>query len=190
VATAALTALGEGKQSPSAEIKYRLPGRAGPGANNNTSVLWVSQIRDLPKRIRRADCTTEKNIVLSIISELRVKMALDLDSSPAFERGLVLQVRAKMTVDYLIEGCSNAARLARALDSMGYSTCLVSQPGWRIDRGSVEQLTKMVKTTITDQVPGTVILQLLDNSTFYAKAQDGSWLSPNSRQQRPLPHAW
>jgi hypothetical protein len=107
-------------------------------------------------------------------------MALDLDSSHAFERGLVLQVRAKMTVDYLIVGGSNAARLARALDGMGYSTCLVSKPGWRIERGSVEQLTKLVKNTITDQVPGMVVLQLLDNSTFYGKAQDGSWLPPNA----------
>jgi hypothetical protein len=189
LATAALSALGEGKQPLHAVIKYRLPGRAGPGGISNTSILWVSKVRDLPERIRRADCNTEKNIILSIISELRVKMALDLDSNPAFERGLVLQVKAKMTVDYLVVGSSNAARLARALDGMGYSTCLVSKPGWRIDRGSVEQLTKMVKNTISDQVPGTVILQLLDNSTFYAKAQDGSWLPPaadgNGRYHMP-----
>jgi hypothetical protein len=102
---------------------------------------------------------------------------------------LVLQVKAKLTVDYLVVGSSNANRLARALDGMGYSTCLVSKPGWRIDRCSVEQLTKMVKSTILDQVPGTVILQLLDNSTFYAKAQDGSWLPPaadeNGRYHMP-----
>jgi hypothetical protein len=178
LAAAALSELGEEKQPLHAEIKYRLPGRAGPGGNNNTSILWVSRVRDLPERIRRADCNTEKRIILSIISELRVKMALDLDSNPTFERGLVLQVKAKLTVDYLVVGSSNASRLARALDGMGYSTCLVSKPGWRIDRGSVEQLTKMVKNTISDQVPGTVILQLLDNSTFYAKTQDGSWLPP------------
>jgi hypothetical protein len=133
MAAAALHSLGEGDQTLGAEIRYRLPGRAGPGGSTNTSVLWVSRIRNLPEKIRRADCTTEKNIVLSIIAELRVKMALDLDSNPAFERGLVLQVRAKMRMDYLIVGGSNAARLARAIDGMGYSTCLVSKPGWRIE---------------------------------------------------------
>jgi hypothetical protein len=180
MAAAALISLGEGTHTPSAEIRYRLPGRTGPGAETTASLLWTSKIRDLPEKIRRADCSTEKDIVQSIINELRVKMALDLDSSPAFERGLVLQVRAKMTVDYLIVGSSNAARLARALDGLGYSTCLISKPGWRIERGSVEQLAKIVKNTIGDQVPGTVILQLLDNSTFYGKAQDGSWLPPTA----------
>jgi hypothetical protein len=180
MAAAALSSLGEGAQPIGAEIRYRLPGRAGPNGNTNNSVLWVSRARSLPERIRRADCNTEKNIVLSIIAELRVKMALDLDSNPAFERGLVLQVRARMTVDYLIVGGSNASRLARAIDGLGYSTCLVSKPGWRIERGSVEQLTKLVKNTINDQVPGTVVLQLLDNSTFYGKTQDGSWLLPTA----------
>jgi hypothetical protein len=44
----------------------------------------------------------------------------------------------------------------------------------------VEQLTKLVKNTITDQVQGTVVLQLLDNSTFYGKTQDRSWLPPTA----------
>jgi hypothetical protein len=36
----------------------------------------------------------------------------------------------------------------------------------------------MAKLAISEQEPGTVILALLDNSVFYAKARDVSWLLP------------
>jgi hypothetical protein len=63
---------------------------------------------------------------------------------------------------------------------MGYSTCLVSKAKWCINGSSAEQLAKMIKTAITDQEPGTVLLQFLDNSVYYAKAPDGSWLPPTA----------
>jgi hypothetical protein len=176
----ALQKLGDGQQSGGLPVKYRLPGRVPPGATTNHSVIWQSSSENVPMRLKVADCNTEKTIVTSVISELRVKLALDLDSSPAFERGLVLQVKTKTTIDYLIVGSSNATHLARALENMGYSTWLVSKPNWRINGTNAEQLAKMIKMAINAHEPGTVLLQFLDNSVYYAKAPDGSWLPPTA----------
>jgi hypothetical protein len=166
-----MRSLGEGKQCSSQQIRYRLPGRSAPGSSNKISIIWQGGKGEAPTSMRAATCEAEKKVVVSTINELREKMALDLDSSPAFERGLVLQVRAKTTVDYLIIGSSNATRLARAVESMGFSTCLVSKPSWRITRAGCEALAKAVKIAIENQEPGTVIMQLLDNSVYYTKAE-------------------
>jgi hypothetical protein len=176
-AMAAMSALPDGVQSDLATIRYRLPVRSGPG-EAVSAIHWTSRPRVIPAVIKQLGYSREKELVSTMIAELRESMALDLDSNPSFERGLVLQVKVKTNVDYLIIGGSNAARLARALDGLGFSTCSVTKPGWKISSGSPELLAKMTKTAIEGQEPGTTILQILDNSIFYAKSADGSWTLP------------
>jgi hypothetical protein len=114
-----------------------------------------------------------------MIGELREKQALDMDPSPSFERGLVLQVRAKTTADYLVIGSSHATHLSKLLTEQGYSTRLVSIPNWRIYKGSASQLVKLAIEAIEVQEPETIIMQLLDNSCYFARCWDGSRLPPS-----------
>jgi hypothetical protein len=58
-------------------------------------------------------------LIQQLISELRVKLALDLDPNPTFERGLGLQSRAKVRVNYLIIGSSHASKLRKVLELIG-----------------------------------------------------------------------
>jgi hypothetical protein len=120
MAVEAMNNLGEGKQRNLMPIRYRLPGRAGLGPELVSCIDFTSCHAELPESIKPASCNKEKDLVVSIIRELREKMALDLDSNPAFARGLVLQVRAKTTVDFLVIGSDSANKLARALDGMRY----------------------------------------------------------------------
>jgi hypothetical protein len=50
----------------------------------------------------------------------------------------------------------------------------VTCPGWRILRGSVEKMRELVEAEIQKHNPGCVIFQLMDNSVFFARAEDGS----------------
>jgi hypothetical protein len=145
-----------------------------------STISWTSCPSNILASINPLGYSKEKDLVTAIIAELREKLALDLDSSPSFERGLVLQVKVQTTVDYLVIGGSNAMRLARALDGLGCSTCSVTKPGWWICNGNPELL---AKSAIEGQEPGTTILQLLDNSIFYAKSTDGSWTLPTQDEK-------
>jgi hypothetical protein len=49
------------------------------------------------------------------------KLALDLDTSPAFEKGLGPQSRVKQAVDFLVIGSRNASKLATCLSNKGYT---------------------------------------------------------------------
>jgi hypothetical protein len=164
---------GEGKKKNLEMRRYRLPGRDGSNIWYSGGV-WNGTGDAIPEKIKPATQLQEEKIVRVLIEEIRSKLALDLDPSPTFERGLGLQTRTKQAVDFLIVGSNNASKLARALEERGFSTCLISEPNWRIERGSVDKLAKITRSAIEDMDPATVILQLLDNSTFFGRGRDGS----------------
>jgi hypothetical protein len=87
-------------------------------------------------------------LIVQMISELRVKLALDLDPSPTFDRGLGFQSRAKVRVNYLVIGSSNASHLRRALEEKGRSCCMVFLKNWRIGRGCIDGLGKIVTESL------------------------------------------
>jgi hypothetical protein len=76
---------------------------------------------ELPTIIRAMTTSMEKRWVTSLVSEIRTKLALDLDPNPTLERGMGLQSRANRKVDFLVIGGSNAARLTRMLNDAGYT---------------------------------------------------------------------
>jgi hypothetical protein len=85
------------------ERRMRLPVRTTAAAKK----VWSSGGKDsraMPTKIRPLTSDDEKNLVSQLITELRVKLALDLDPTPTYERGVGLQSRAKVRVDYLIIG--------------------------------------------------------------------------------------
>jgi hypothetical protein len=165
---------GEGKQTSLEMKRCRLPGRDGTHNIWYSGGVWKGTGDAIPEKIKPATQLQEEKIVRLLIDEIRSKLALDLDPSPTFERGLGLQARTKQAVDFLIIGSSNASKLSRALEERGFSTCLISEPNWRIERGSVDKLAKTARHAIDDMDPATVILQLLDNSTFFGRGRDGS----------------
>jgi hypothetical protein len=128
----------------------------------------------MPGKIRPLTIEDEKSLILQLISELRIKLALDLDPNPTFERGLGLQSRAKVRVNYLLIGSSHCSKLRKALEEKGHTSCLVFMPNWRIGHGSIDGLKQLIQEATKSSDPDTVVLQLLDNSCYYARSQDGS----------------
>jgi hypothetical protein len=116
----------------------------------------------------------EEKLVMTLLEELRSKLAMYLDTSPAFERGLGQQSKAKLAVDFLVIGSSNASKLSSALGNMGYACSLVFEANWRIGRSSVDHLARRTAAAIADMDPAVVVLQLLDNSCYYGCSRDGS----------------
>jgi hypothetical protein len=152
-------------------VRYRLPDKNISGS----SLFCSSKAGYYPARIKPASTTVEKNVVGTLISELRSKLALDLDASPSYERGLALQAKAiQKSVEFLIVGSSNAERLMFELSNMGCNAGLAHQSNYRIFKGSSETLTTRMKAAITDLDPATIVYFLLDNSYYHTKYWDGS----------------
>jgi hypothetical protein len=64
------------------------------------------------------------------------------------------------------------------LTEKGKSTGLLYSPGWTISRINVEQMAANISRRLEEVDPAVVILQLLDNSTFFSKTEDGSRQMP------------
>jgi hypothetical protein len=60
-----------------------------------------------------------------MIQELRSQLAVDLDLSLAFEKGLGGQSPRKQARVILIVGSSNASKLSSTLGEQGYTSCVV-----------------------------------------------------------------
>jgi hypothetical protein len=177
-----LTETGEGEQTDLAMRRFRLPSPRGEeeklwfsgGVFRGSSTTPIA----IPAKVKPAPQKMENALVIEMIKELRSKLALDLDPSPAFERGLGLQSSPKKAVDFMVVGSSNASKLAKALEDRGFSVCLVFRANWRITRSNVEHLTVDVGNAIQDMDPATIIYQFLDSSSYYGRARDGSRMAP------------
>jgi hypothetical protein len=164
---------GVGVQNHLEDRRYRLPSRGGEGS----SVWHSGKMTNLPVTINPATTVMEKELVEKIIQELRGKLALALDPSPAFERGLGLQASSRRKVNYLIVGSSHASKVKEELERKGYSTALVYAANWRIDADSAEALASLVRSTIQSQDPEIIVMQLMDNSFYFGRTDDGSMIA-------------
>jgi hypothetical protein len=175
IALKVITTDGEDFTNGLEERRVRLPNSTG-----KKQEFWNSGGPDvkIPTKVRPTSTFKEKELVAAIISEIRSKLAINLDPSPTFERGLGLQVRSMVSVDYMLVGSSNASKLRLELQKKGRSTSLVFLKNWRVEDGSVESLAVLTRDALRNEDPDTVVLQLLDSSCYYAKAANGGRYPP------------
>jgi hypothetical protein len=69
--------------------------------------------------------------------------------------------------------------MSSMLTEKGKSTALLFSPGWTINRINVEQMAANINRKLAEVYPAVVIMQLLDNSVFFAKTEDGSRQMPH-----------
>jgi hypothetical protein len=122
------------KQQEDFSIMLRLP----TSLSNDGTATWRSVgWNDLIKEVTPLSAVKEKEIVLSLLKELRVKQALHLYMMPSFERGIRKPKAARKKVDFILIGSSNANRTSVALMSMGYSVTSVHCANWCATSSSV-----------------------------------------------------
>jgi hypothetical protein len=114
-----------------------------------------------------------------MLEELRSKLAVNLDPSPSFERGLGGQTRPKQACDFLVIGSSNASKLSAALADQGFSSCVVFQNNLlRLSPQSVEDILPRVREAIQEMDLSVIVFYCLDNSMYYSRSSDGSRTAP------------
>jgi hypothetical protein len=170
-----LQQLGTGVREALEARRYALPAN-----KEKTKRVWASEgeARAMPCAIRALTPNSETEYVRSLIAEIREKWALDLDPTPKLDRSLGPQLKPRRKVDVLVVGSSNAQKLAAALRTQGKHCDVLFSAGWTVSRPNAEFVADKIRKAIADEDPDLIVLQLLDNSVFYARAEDGSRVLP------------
>jgi hypothetical protein len=106
-------------------------------SNDGTATWRSAGWTDLTKEVTPLSAAKEKEMVLSLLEELRVKQALDLHMMLSFERGIRKLKATKKKVNFILVGSSNANKTSDALISMGYSVTSVHCANCRATSSSV-----------------------------------------------------
>jgi hypothetical protein len=165
-------------------VRIRLP---------NTNVLrkgkrcWIIGGFTVKKLIKPADLCTEAKILLSIIEEIRGKMAINLGPAPTFARVVEVPAAAEQegSMRYLVVGDNHRKNLVEAMRHKGDTTHAVVIPNWRATSKGVEFLDEKMNLAFSHKRPFVIILQILDENTFLTMAEDGmqqpAWPDPEAK---------
>jgi hypothetical protein len=138
-----------GRQAPAA-VRYWLPGGLAGGA---PPAVWMSGgVVLLPRAVKPAQLVQERYLYRTLVAELRGGLAIDLEPSPDFDRG-IRDVSGPVASGgggerYLVIGSSNARRLHEALTESGKVAELVYLDQLRIIRSTGE----LIKAKICEAV--------------------------------------
>jgi hypothetical protein len=78
----------------------------------------------------------------------------------------------------MIVGCSKEKEMAKIFSNRGKTTSSIFSSNWRITRASVESLATNLRQHIEVEEQEKIMFDLLDNSVFVGKQEDGSRLLP------------
>jgi hypothetical protein len=141
----------------------------------SAKVAWVMSGFDLPIQIQPTGEMAEKEIILSIINELRTGLAVDLDPAPTFDRMVPVDGggQAGPPTEYLILGRAKAvAMVATALTKAGKRCEQLSQPEWRITQAYVAKMASDLEAEMAKHRPRVIVVVGLDESYFMAQFEE------------------
>jgi hypothetical protein len=163
-----LACSGYGGIVPDQLERYRLP------TADRRYTTWVSGgMTELPLNVHPASQANEERHFASVITEIRAGLAIDLEPTPSFERGVGPCMAASAVGGTLVVGSSNAKRLHKAMTEDGWVTDLVYEPNLRISKTSVLELADKMKDKIKAKRPDNIVLQILDSSVYCSLTEEG-----------------
>jgi hypothetical protein len=154
------------------ERLVRLPMAAKWPSNK---AIWVMSSFELPLAIHPTTEGAEREIILSIIGELRTGLALELDQSPSLDRKMPARGWGGQpeSIDYLIFGrTKTSAMMADALVRKGKKCELVSYPEWRITQAFVARMDTDLAAAMAAKRPKAIIVAGLDESYYMAQYEE------------------
>jgi hypothetical protein len=140
---------------------------------------WASSgLVGLPRATRPIGEKEERDFVFSLISEVRGGMAIDLDPTPSFERGVAARIGGEDGKVMLVVGGSQAAQLHAEMRREGMAADLIELPGVRVTKTEVDlMLARMVQMLREKKVAG-VVFQFMENTVFTAITEEGEKIQP------------
>ena len=165
-------ASGTGDKWVSGRQCFRLPVSLDSHVFNNTvSEGWGSRPDGIPPLPQEA----EELMIAPLLNTLNSAFSIDLCLHPCMERDMdIVKDRLGADLDeahYLVLGGSHAGRLANALGESGASVDRITSGGWKITADNVKCMLKKIEQTQTK--PDLVVVQVLDNSSYFSMSEEG-----------------
>ena len=122
----------------------------------------------------------EELLIAPLLCKLNEAFSLNLCLSPTSERDIE-SISASMSgargdLNYVVVGGSHAGRLATAMGELGCSVDRLTAGGWKVTSDNVAAL--LDKLEELSVAPDIIVLQLLDNSSFFCLGEDGTLSLP------------
>ena len=106
-----------------------------------------------------------------MIRELNCNFAMHLDPTPDLSP---TNNKLRKGQCFLLVGASNAGRTADALEQLGVNVLRAVIPGWRGLKMKVQPMVDLVRSKLKEAGPNCIVVhQLLDNSFYLAKTEEG-----------------
>jgi hypothetical protein len=148
--------------------RYRLP------TADRRYTTWVSGgMTELPMKVHPLSASNEAILFTSIIGEIRSGLAINLETTPSYERGVVHCSAAATAGGTLVVGSSNAKRLHKAMMDAGWEAELIYEANLRITKQSVRDLAVKMNDSVQAKRPSIVVLQVLDSTIYYSLSEEG-----------------
>jgi hypothetical protein len=120
----------------------------------------------------------ESEIILSLVNEVRAKLAINIDAAPAFNRKTPeitdVRVPARSNKVYLAVGGQHALNLTEAMRQKGDVVDAVIIQGWKATAVGVCILEERMKEAIIKRKPDVILLHCLDDNMIFGHIEDGS----------------
>jgi hypothetical protein len=156
-------------------VKMRLPAATRPAAGKQ---IWDMGGFRLRKGMKPATPDRESEIILSLVNEVRAKLAINIDAAPAFDRKIPeitdVRVPARSNKVYLAVGGLHAEKLTEAMRRKGDVVDAVIIPGLKATAVGIKILEERMKEAISKRKPDTIIIQFLDDNLYFGLMEDGS----------------
>jgi hypothetical protein len=152
--------------------RLRLPSRpANPIEYEDLSFAQM----DMPCCVKPMEGEQEMELVATIIDELRVNLAVDLDPAPSGERWPVVAAKASSSdvMSFLVVGSSHASKISAELAKHGHKTELIFEPNWKAFKNSGSILAEKVRERLSETAIDVLVFAVLDNSVFQVLTYSG-----------------
>ena len=168
---------GTGEEWANGRQCFRLPVSLDSHVYTNTvSEGWGSRPDGIPPLLQAA----EECLLAPLLKTLNSAFGIELCLHPCTDRDMDT-VKGRMGADlddahHLVLGGSHAGKLATALGEGGASVDRITSGGWKITADNVRSMLERIAATQTK--PDVVIIQVLDNSAYFAMSEEGTLSLP------------
>ena len=153
--------------APASHTRVMMP----TSLNSSCRARWDSGGTNLPAGVLPLSPKEEEQILYTMIRELNSNFAMHLDPAPDLSP---TNNKLRKGQCFLLVGASNAGRTADALEQLGVNVLRAVIPGWRGLKMKVQPMVDLVRSKLKEAGPNCIVVhQLLDNSFYLAKTEEG-----------------
>ena len=133
-----------------------------------------------PDEVPPLSLAAEETLIAPLLCKLNEAFSLNLCLSPSMDRDMetimASMTSARSDMNFAVVGGSHAGRLAVAIGEQGCAMDRITSGGWKITSENVATVLRKLDELAAK--PDIIVLQVLDNSSYFCLGEDGTLSHP------------